>query len=104
MKELLYSSDCVGLFSKREGLGKCLLEGMVTNNVIIATRTRGPKEIIKDNENGFLVEVGDYEDTAKKIELLYINKKLRDSFIKKSNKIVEKYLLKNVLKEIEDFY
>lgn len=104
VKELLYSSDCVGLFSKREGLGKCLLEGMVTNNVIIATRTRGPKEIIKDNENGFLVEVGDYEDTAKKIELLYINKKLRDSFIKKSNKIVEKYLLKNVLKEIEDFY
>ena len=104
VKELLYSADCVGLFSKREGLGKCLLEGIITNNVIIATNTRGPKEIIKNNENGFLVEIGDYKDTAKKIELLYRNKDIRDSFIKKSNKIIEKYFLKNVLKEIEDFY
>lgn len=104
VKELLYSADCVGLFSKREGLGKCLLEGMITNNVIIATNTRGPKELIKNNENGFLVEVGDYKDTAKKIEALYINKNMRDDFIKKSNEKVEKYFMKNVLEEIEEFY
>lgn len=47
VKELLYSADCVGLFSKRESLGKFLFEGIITNNVVIATNTREQRELIK---------------------------------------------------------
>ena len=70
VKELIEVSDCIGLFSKREGLGKCLLEGMITEKALIATNTRGPRELIEDNKNGFLVEVGDYKSTAIAIERL----------------------------------
>lgn len=104
VKELLNICDCVALFSKREGLGKCLLEGMVNGKALIATNTRGPRELIDNNENGFLVEVGDSKHLAKCIEVLYLNKNLQDKFKERSKEKVKKYYMCNVLKEIHRFY
>lgn len=103
IKELLNISDCVGLFSMREGLGKCLLEGMITGKALIATNTRGPKELIEDDRNGFLLDVGDYKTTAMYIEKLYLDHNKRISFATESKKKVKKYLLENVLQEIITF-
>lgn len=104
VSELLNSCDCVGLFSYREGLGKCLIEGMIAEKPVIATDTRGPRELINDNENGFLVKLKDEKTLAKKIERLYKEKDLQNKFIKKSRIKVEKYYMKNVLKELQNFY
>ena len=71
VKELINSSDLVGLFSKREGLGKCLLEAMICGKCVIATNTRGPRELIEVNVNGFLVDIDDFERTADVIEGIY---------------------------------
>lgn len=103
-KELLYSCDCVSLMSIREGLGKCLMEGMIAERVIVATNTRGPKELIEDNKSGFLVEVGDYKNTACKIEELYKSDSKRLEFISKSKKKVSKYYMDNVIDEIKYIY
>ena len=104
IKELLYSCDCIGLFSKREGLGKCLLEGMVAGKCLIATNTRGPKELIKNEKNGFLVEVGDYKQTAEYVEVIYLNTERRKELIDNSKKRVSNYYIDNVLCEISRFY
>ena len=104
VKELLHISDCIGLFSKREGLGKCLLEGMITGKSLIATDTRGPRELIEDNKNGFLVEIGDYKSTARAIERLSQDRKLRMDFYIESQDKLKKYLLNNVLEFIENVY
>ena len=64
VNELLHASDAVCLLSKREGLGKCLLEGMITGKSLIATNTRGAKELISHDNNGYLVEIGDYKNTV----------------------------------------
>ncbi|MEG1254506.1 glycosyltransferase family 4 protein [Clostridium sp.] len=104
INQLLYCSDCVGLFSKREGLPKCLLEGMITEKPIIVTNTRGPRELIESGKNGFLVEVGDYKDTARIIEEIYLNGVMREKFIKISKDKVSRYYIKNVLNEISNFY
>ena len=100
IKELLHSCDCVGLFSKREGLGKCLLEGMITGKPIIATNTRGPKELIDNNKNGFILSVNDYIGTCNCIEQLYVEDKKSIDFGKISKEKVKKYLLNNVLDEV----
>ena len=77
---------------------------MIAEKPVIATDTRGPRELINDNENGFLVKLKDEKTLAKKIERLYKEKDLQNKFIKKSRIKVEKYYMKNVLKELQNFY
>lgn len=104
VKELISLSDVVGLFSKREGLGKCLLEAMVCGKSVIATNTRGPRELIEHEENGFLFEVGDIESTANAIEKIYIDSDTKNRFEQESIRIINKYLLDNVLNELDYIY
>ena len=104
VNELVNSCDCIGLFSKREGLGKCLIEGMIAAKPLIATNTRGPREVISDAENGFLVNLNDEKDLAKKIEKLYQDKDLQINFGKKSKVKAKKYYIDNVLDELISFY
>ncbi|WP_040194507.1 glycosyltransferase family 4 protein [Clostridium culturomicium] len=102
--QLLYCSDCVGLFSHREGLGKCLLEGMIAGKPIIATNTRGPKELIEDGANGFLVEVDDYKHLAEYLEKIYGDQEMQNRFGEKSKEKVKEFYLDKVLQEVINFY
>ena len=104
VKELINSCDIVGLFSKREGLGKCLLEGMICGKAVIATNTRGPRELIENNKNGYLIKLNDYETTAKIIQEIYVYSENRNIFEKESIKKSNKYLIQNVLKELFEIY
>lgn len=104
VKELINLSDVVGLFSKREGLGKCLLEAMICGKCVIATNTRGPRELIENNENGFLFEIGDIENTVKAIEKIYDDNKLRCNFEENVVNTANKYLLNNVLEQLAIVY
>lgn len=100
VRELINSCDCIALFSKREGLGKCILEGMTVGKPVIATKTRGPKELIKNNKNGYLVNINDFENTAKLIYKLSINKDIREEFSNESLHLIDKYYLDKVLKDV----
>lgn len=104
VKELINSSDLVGLFSKREGLGKCLLEAMICGKCVIATNTRGPRELIQQDVNGFMFDIDDIETTSKAIEKIYIDNKLRSKFEELAVKAADKYLLDNVLEQLSYVY
>ena len=104
VKELINLSDIVGLFSQREGLGKCLLEAMICGKSVIATNTRGPRELIQPNKSGYLFDIGDIETTAKSIESIYRDIELRNMFETKGLDIANKYLLDNVLIQLFDVY
>ena len=91
IKELLNSCDCVALLSKREGLGKCLLEGMLLNKKIIATKTRGSSTLLGENSNAFC-EIDNYRSTKELIERLMTN-----------DINCEKYILNNILKDVETY-
>ena len=104
VKELINSCDVVGLFSKREGLGKCLLEGMICGKAVIATNTRGPRELIVNDENGFLFEIDEHEETIKSIEKIYKDKSLKAKFEYNGKKKADKYLVENVLFQLDEIY
>ena len=104
VKELINLCDLVGLFSKREGLGKCLLEAMICGKCVIATNSRGPRELIENNKNGFLFDIGDIESTRKSIENLYLDKKLSKNFEEKAIDTANNYLLDNVLNQLGCVY
>ena len=104
VKELINLSDIVGLFSQREGLGKCLLEAMICGKSVIATNTRGPRELIQPNKSGYLFDIGDIETTAKSIESIYRDIELRNMFETKGLDTANKYLLDNVLIQLSNVY
>lgn len=101
---LINSSDLVGLFSKREGLGKCLLEAMVCKKCVIATKTRGAREFVKSNINGFMVEIDDIETTVNSIKKIYIDKNLKSEFEEMAIETADKYLIDNVLRQLTCVY
>ena len=62
-----------------EGLPLSAIQAMVSNLPLIASRCGGYEELIKDRENGWLVEVGSPEAIAEAIESLASNMQLRKS-------------------------
>ena len=93
--KLLQFSDLIISTSKREGLGLNLIEAIASNKQILATKNRGHKEIIK-NEN-FLVEIDNSKELQNKIMDIY-NKKI----IGKHD--VERFYLEKVLDKMSKIY
>ncbi|EGS37798.1 N-acetyl-alpha-D-glucosaminyl L-malate synthase BshA [Staphylococcus capitis VCU116] len=57
-------SDLVLLLSEKESFGLTLLEAMKTGVLPIGTNAGGIKEVIKHEETGFIVNIGDSEQAA----------------------------------------
>lgn len=75
---LLDTIDIYCLPSLWEGLSIGLLEAMSMGKAIIASSVDGNKEVITNNINGLLIDSTDEEGLTKAIELLSVNKDLRD--------------------------
>jgi glycosyltransferase involved in cell wall biosynthesis len=79
VREFISQSDCVVLPSYREGTPKALLEAAAMAKPIITTNVPGCKEVVDDSVNGYLVEVKNTKDLAKKmckmIELTEVERK-----------------------------
>jgi glycosyltransferase involved in cell wall biosynthesis len=72
--QILSILDIFVLCSSREGLGGSILEAMASRLPIVATKVGGIPEIIKDGDNGFLVEPQQPDSLAEKIGFLLKNK------------------------------
>ena len=72
INELINICNIGVLLSYREGLPRNLMELMACGKKVIATNIRGCRDIVVDESVGEIVEVGDYEATAKAIEEQYL--------------------------------
>jgi glycosyltransferase involved in cell wall biosynthesis len=70
------SSNIIISLALEEGFGRTIIEAMSLRKPVIAFDSGGPKEIIKDNVNGFLIPVDDLDLFSKKILILYKNPSL----------------------------
>jgi glycosyltransferase involved in cell wall biosynthesis len=61
VKDLYQAMDVFALSSWREGLPNVLLEAMALEVPVVATRIAGIPRLIRDGDNGLLVEPGDVE-------------------------------------------
>ncbi len=106
VKEILALSNIVVLPSYyKEGIPKILLEAGAMEKPLIATDVSGCKEVVRNNENGFLIEPKNSQQLAERIEILIKNKDLREKFGKKSREIVEKeFNVEKIVKEIIESY
>lgn len=74
--------DVACLLSRWEGFGLVLPEYMMAGKPIVASKVDAIPNIIKDGENGLLVEVDNAKETSKAILKIYNNKSMRNHLIR----------------------
>ena len=102
--EYMASADVFVLPSLSEGFGMVVVEAMAMGLPVIASRVGGLPEIIKDCENGFLVEPRNPRDIAEKIILLLTNDDLRVYMSKRNTEEARKYSWEKIVEKLEKVY
>lgn len=104
--EILASLDVVVHPSyANEGVPQAILQAMAMEKPVIASDAGAIKEVIINNETGFLVEPKNPSQIAEKIIELYERSELRIEFGKKGRCLVERdYSFDGMLDKIENMY
>ena len=88
------------LSSRYEGFGLVLLEAQAAGLPCVSFDCKeGPREIIDNGINGFLVKDGDVRELSEKILLLIKNDTLRTGFSKNSQKDLYRFEYEKIIKE-----
>lgn len=83
--EQYLNSSMIVMTSRYEGLPMALLEGQIAGLPLVSYTCKcGPRDIIQEGENGFLLEEGDKIGVANRIIELIQNKALREQMGKRS--------------------
>jgi glycosyltransferase involved in cell wall biosynthesis len=82
-------SDIAVLPSHREGLPVSLQEACAAGLPIVTTNAPGCREIVKEHETGYLVDVGDTKALASSIAKFLADERLRKEFGERGRKRAE---------------
>ncbi|WP_080832540.1 glycosyltransferase family 4 protein [Cohnella massiliensis] len=101
---LLGLADIAVSSSKQEGLPVNILEAMAMGLPLVVTNCRGNRDLIKDGENGYIVEINDIGGLAQKIEFLYSDVQLRNRFRSNSLNLIQQYSVVKIEEEMKTIY
>ncbi|ATP39035.1 glycosyltransferase family 1 protein [Solibacillus sp. R5-41] len=101
---LLQISDIVTLLSHREGLPKSIMEAMAASIPCIVTNTRGLRDLIQANENGFVIHHDDDQSLMTAFTKLAQSEQLRKQLGQRAKQLVEPFVLDKVLQEYVTIY
>jgi glycosyltransferase involved in cell wall biosynthesis len=105
VKEILCECDYFVLPTLHETLSIALLEASEAKLPLIGSNTGGVPEIIIPNENGLLVEPGNYKELELSMFALHVDKDLRLKLGNKSKEILsQKFNIQNILNDIDAVY
>lgn len=103
--EAYRSADIFILPSFEEGLPMSVLEAMSYGLPVISTPVGGTPDAIQEGVNGFLIQPGDYNALAQKINLLADDKELCEKMGQESLKIAkEKFDINVIIKQLQGIY
>ncbi len=99
----IYSRSLVWFVASRtEGFSVPVLEAMACGCVVVATDCGGTREMITDQENGFLVEVGDVDQMVDRILLLLSDDVLRKRMCLKAKETVNRFSWDRSIDKLEN--
>ncbi|PTF38903.1 N-acetyl-alpha-D-glucosaminyl L-malate synthase BshA [Staphylococcus chromogenes] len=105
MSNFYQISDLLLLMSEKESFGLTLLEAMHTGVLPIGTRAGGIQEVIKHEETGFLVDIGDAETAAQNaVSILQNPTKYQQMQTKMLLDIQERFNSKKIADQYEYYY
>lgn len=74
----IQAADLFWLTSRNEGMANVMLEAMAHKKAVVAFNVSGVDELVKDGENGFVVEPEDLTSLVDRSETLLLNDHLRE--------------------------
>lgn len=105
ISSLLPMCDLAVASSLREGLPVNIMEAMACALPVVATDNRGHRELILNNENGWIVSHDNIVEMSNKIKHFIQNPNLSVQFGSTGRKMIEnKYAIHEVLDETKDIY
>lgn len=94
------NSSILAMTSRYEGLPMALLEAQACGLPLVSYACKcGPRDIIREEQNGFLIAEGDYEGMAAKLRTLMESDLLRKKMGLKALAIAENYTVEKVMKQ-----
>jgi len=98
----IYSKSLVWIVASRsEGFPAPVLEAMACGSVVVATNCGGPKDVIVDGVNGFLVPVGDADAIVGRVQLLLNDVVLRKQMQLRAQETVKHFTWDKCVSELE---
>lgn len=105
MNEVRRHADIEIVCSQMEGFGRVTVEGMLSMLPIIASNSGANTELVKDDLNGYIYELGNVDDLEEKILKLYNNKSLVSRMGNRGYKIAKENFTQEInTKNIYDVY
>ena len=99
------SIDIYLLTSDREGMPNAMLEAMAWGKPVVANDVGQVSKVIKNGENGLIVEKGDHEKMASIILELLKNKEMAKEMGKRAKKTIEdKYSVDKMVKKYQEVF
>lgn len=89
------------LSSNFEGMSNAMIEAMCVGTPVISTKVSGTDELIKDGENGLLVDINDVDGLARAFDSLLGNEKLQVKFAHQGVKWAPQFKLDRIVDEWE---
>jgi len=92
IKKYYKKADLMIIPSREENWGLAVNEAMASKNAIISSNAVGcVRDLIKNNHNGYIFKNDDYNDLAKKIRMIFDDKKKLIKFGNNSSEIISKW-------------
>ena len=87
----------------KEGFGLVMLEAFASGLPVIASRSGGIVDLVKDSINGCLVEEKDIKGIANKINIVLNNERIYNKLVMAARSTAEQYDYKVIAKKYNDF-
>lgn len=104
VNDLLQITDIVSLLSHREGLPKSIMEAMAASIPCVVSDTRGLRDLITNDENGYVVPLGDDATLVESFVTLLNDEEKRLVMGAAGYRNIEPYRLENVIQEYSKIY
>lgn len=105
IEEKYAESSIFVLSSRYEGFGMVLIEAMSLGIPCVSFNCNyGPSDIIKNKEDGFLIENGNEKEFAEKLQQLMKDENLRLQMGEKARENVQRFLPQNVVKQWDELF
>jgi glycosyltransferase involved in cell wall biosynthesis len=97
--------DAFVLPSANEGTPVTAIEALAAGRPVVATRVGGVPDVVRDGENGFLVEVGDVRGLAERLARLASDAALRDRMgAAGRERVLSRYAVGRLVDDVDRLY